>query len=327
MSSIFNRFNSLVMGAPTDFLDSSSPPQSQPKKLEPRWTLLPAQTEEQKFAHFNAELDETLKSLDSAVEKNTRIRGEIGDLQADLQNRSWVDSLKANFNGQTDKELAKSIEALAGSVEVTQKAVRLILQIQTQKGRILHIFSDALAAKIINIQDDTHTLDKNQRAAALVFLEELRQQVQEQIHQQELIDQHEQNLIDILQWKSKKEELDCEEMKRLDNIKKEIEAIKPIIIEVSQWNQELRAQLAQAEQRSLQKFEQLTDVIENTILNQTNQRSKTQKISDLVETLNNRLEQVELANSRSKSFTKTLLRHSLTLIALIIATMALIKIS
>src|SRR5690606_5315269 len=116
------------------------------------WVLLPAQTDAQKLACFTAELEGALQSLDDATAQSVKARDDMQELADQLQNRNWWGAVKANFNGQTDQALATNVQLLGQSVETTQKVIRVILQVQTQKGRLLHAFSDALVDKISRIQ-------------------------------------------------------------------------------------------------------------------------------------------------------------------------------
>src|SRR5690606_5884628 len=131
-------------------------------KMSPQavpWVLLPAQTDAQKLAYFTAELEGALQSLDDSTAQSVQARDDMQELAAQLQNRDWWGAVKASCNGQTDRAQATNVQLLGQSMETTQKVVRVILQVQTQKGRLLHAFSDALVDKISRIQTDTHTLD------------------------------------------------------------------------------------------------------------------------------------------------------------------------
>lgn len=157
-------------------------------------------SEEQVVSDFKADLDAALKDVEIAFAQSKKSKQEIEQLRASLQDRGFWGTLKGTFDASTDKELAKQIFALGSSLELTQKVVRVILRVQTQKNRLLQEFNRTLVNKITNIQGDTRTLDENQRTAALEFLGELRQQIEEQILQQELVASHERQLLDHKQW-------------------------------------------------------------------------------------------------------------------------------
>lgn len=307
-------------------LDSSSSGfPSFAEALPPKWVLLPAQTDEQKLAHFTAELDEALKSLDLATEQSAKSRDDMQALQSTLEDRGWWDSVKSSFNGQTDKELATNIRVLGQSLETTQKVIRVILQVQTQKGRLLHVFSDALVKKMTSIQTDTQTLDGNQRAAALAFLGELHLNVREQIRQQDLLDEHEgklqgldgwqrekdreqvererslqQHQMDSLRWQDRKDQHDAEMVQRVDGVKSETELL-------------------------TQKLEKSANLLAAIAATHDRIEGQVQTLQQLFETQNTRIEALQRSQTQSNSAAGFLLRHGLILVALGVAVAALLK--
>lgn len=201
------------------------------------WVLLPAQTDEQKLAYFTSELEDALQSLKDAEAQSLKTRQNLDTLVTQLEKDDWWDAVKANFNGQTDKALATNVQLLGQSVETTQKIVRVILQVQTQKGRLLHNFSDALVDKISRIQTDTQTLDGNHRGVALAFLGELHQQIQEQIRHQELIDEHELKLQTLVQWQTQRGCHDSEMAQRLNCLESHVTVLSQSVDSFEQWRQ------------------------------------------------------------------------------------------
>lgn len=152
----------------------------------PNESLRPA-SDEQEVTALMEELEEACDRIQEEIAKNEKTKKELGDLQKKLEERGWWSAV---FGSSADKELTTQVLALSRSVGMTQEFVRVMLKVQTKKDRVLHDFSDALASKIAAIQGDTHTLNGNQRAATLVVLGELRQQVQEQIRQRDLVRRH-----------------------------------------------------------------------------------------------------------------------------------------
>ncbi|WP_155627085.1 hypothetical protein [Burkholderia diffusa] len=334
-----------------------SPPEPTPMALAPQWALLPPQTDEQKLARFATELESALHSLDHAVAQNANARKDLDQLKDTLDDRGWWGAFKASFNGQTDKELAGNVEMLGHSLEITQKVVRVMLQVQTQKGRLLNAFSDALVGKIADIQTDTQTLDGNQRSTALAFLEELHQQVQEQIRQQDLIEQHDNKLHDLAQWQFEKynqdaalaqqleqqrksreqwQELkdlrDADTAKELQTVKSSAEAMKQAVASLNQWrdakhreDDELRTQMVQIEQEGIQQFSRMSDSVAAIAATQARQESLAQAIHERLDTLLTRVAELERLQSQAKSLSAALLRHGPPLVALAIAVAALIK--
>lgn len=324
----------------------------------PQLIRLPAQTDDQKLANFNAELDDALTWLKDAEDKSKSAHGEIQNLSETLKNRNWWGAVKANFNGQTDQELATSVQALGGSLETTQKVLRVLLKVQTQKGRLLQTFNDALVNKIAYIQTDTQTLDGNQRAAALAFLGEMYEQVQEQIRQQHLIDQHGQQLQDLSQWQFEKNNLDAEIVQRIDQQGKEnscwqiqkeqhdaettrqlislqdsAETLNQAVIDLGEWckgkqreDQELHSHIAQAEQQVSEQYVQMADSIAKILTVQQRLEDHAQSVHQRVEALQARLEELNRVQIHAKSFTAVLRRQSLSLVALAVAIAALGKV-
>ena len=175
----------------------------------PHLQLVPVRTDDQEISDFTAELERALEELEKAFSEKTSVDKKLQSLQQDLAGRGFWGQLRNSFNGETAKELSVMMEGLATSLGLTQSVVRVILKVQTKKSRLLRQFSDALVGKILNLQSDTHTLDHNQQHAALFFLGELQEQINEQIRQQELVDSHEFRLADHEQWQRRKEESDA----------------------------------------------------------------------------------------------------------------------
>jgi DNA repair exonuclease SbcCD ATPase subunit len=99
--------------------------------------------------------------------------------------------LGGNLTGKNQKELAQIVEDLAKSLKFTQTALELVMQLQNRKHVVLKDFHAAVITKIENIQNDTTTLDGNQREATIYILSELRDNIADQIRYRELVDEHE----------------------------------------------------------------------------------------------------------------------------------------
>ena len=258
------------------------------------WVLLPAQTDAQKLAYFTTELEGALQSLDDATAQSVKTRGDMKELAAQLQNRGWWDAVKANFDGQTDKTLATNVQLLGRSIETTQKVIRVILQVQTQKGRLLHTFSDALVDKISRIQTDAHTLDGNHRSVALVFLGELHQQIQEQIRHQELIDQHELKLQELAQCQKQRGWHDAEVAQMLHRLENHVTVLNQSVGGFEQWRQGSHSdQMLLLEQQ--------------------------------VKTLQERLTELESKQANDGALKTALLRYGLSILALGVALVGVVK--
>lgn len=352
MNSFFNRVTSVFTKNSTS--EGNLAPTPQTSQL----VLLPAQTDEQELANFNADLDDALDKLRVAEDKSKKTRDELKNLSKTLKDRGWWGAVKANFDGKTDKELATSLQALGLSLETTQQVLRVLLKVQTQKGRLLHTFNDALVSKIACIQADTQTLNGNQRAATLAFLEELRERVQEQIHQQHLIDEHDRQLQALSQWQFEKNNLDVEIGRRIQqqseeyalwqmqkeqrdaetalqllNLQDIAKTLNQSVIDLGEWrkvkqseDQELRSHIAQTEQHVSEQLLQMADSIAKILTVQQRQESHAQAVHQRVEVLQARILELDRMQAQAKSFTAVLRRHSLSLVALTIALAALVKV-
>ena len=175
-------------------------------RIEPKSSLVATSSglqlrDEQALADFSNDLEAALRDLEKSVKDRKLTAEKVKQLKEDLKGQNWWGTLKSSFTGEADKGLAMMVEDLGSSLGLTQSVLRVILKVQTQKNRMLRDFSDALVNKMFKIQQDTNTLDGNQKAAALNFLEELQTQIDDQIRQQDLVDSHEAALQDHAQWR------------------------------------------------------------------------------------------------------------------------------
>ncbi|HEL3759490.1 TPA: hypothetical protein UMV36_003930 [Stenotrophomonas maltophilia] len=170
--------------------------------------LLPVvvKTDEQEVSDFAADLNAALHDLEKAFQGRNEVGEKLNELKKKLDGKGWWSTFTSSFNGEIEKDLATMVQGLGSSLGLTQSAVRVMLKVQTQKNRLLYSFNDALVEKIYKIQGDTHTLDDNQKQAALAFLGELQVQVNEQIRQQSLVENHDSQLREIARWQQDKDE-------------------------------------------------------------------------------------------------------------------------
>jgi hypothetical protein len=165
-------------------------------------------TDRRKTEDFIQELEEAVRDLEKAAKASCEVNDETKSLLHTLESRGWWDQLTAGLSGSTDKELANLVKGLGVNLIVTQKIIRIILKVLTQKNQVLHAFNRALINKITLVSADTRTLDKNQNAIVRVFLSQLQQQVMDQIEQQEMVDRHESRLLDLDDWRDEKQSHD-----------------------------------------------------------------------------------------------------------------------
>lgn len=211
--------------------------------------------DEQAQADFSNDLDAALRDLEASFELRKLTGEKVKDFKKALDDQNWWDTLKSSFSGEADKNLATMVEDLGSSLGLTQSVLRVILKVQAQKGRMLRGFSDALVNKIIKVQQDTHTLNANQKAAALNFLQELQTQIDEQIRQQDLVDSHEAALRDHAQWRHGQAQAHTDLVNRTEHLQavtlgaqQRVAALEREVAEISELRQQLVA-LASENQR------------------------------------------------------------------------------
>ena len=158
------------------------------------------------------ELIDSIDKLISAVQSNKDVQ-RTADA---LTDKGWWNSFTSSISGSNDKDLAGMVNKLGGSLETTQAVVQVILRLQTRKDNVLRDFHGALVDKILKIQADTKTLDKNQRGAALEIISALKDQIEDQLRQSDMVDQHELRLQEIDKILISAEEKFREHLKALD---------------------------------------------------------------------------------------------------------------
>jgi len=204
----------------------------------PMRQLMLAKSEEEEVSDFKADLEAALRDINVALHRSTESQDKIKKLQENLQERGWWGQVKVTFTGATDSELAAQLMALASSLDLTQQVVRVMLKVQAQKNRLLQAFNKALVDKIASIEGDTRTLDDNQRLAALAFLGELHQQVEEQIRQQDLVESHEQRLQSHEQWLFEVDQGRAESEKQLAQLEAGATDLHQQVVELGAWRAE-----------------------------------------------------------------------------------------
>ncbi|NML44450.1 hypothetical protein HHL11_11860 [Ramlibacter sp. G-1-2-2] len=199
-------------------------------------------SEEREVSNFVADLEAALRDINAAVKKGEATNKEVSDLKDKLEKRGWFGAMKAGITGSSTQELTTQVLALSNSIGVTQQVVRVMLKVQTQKNRLLHAFNAALTDKISRIEGDTRTLDSNQKGAALAFLGELQQQVEDQIQQQHLVQSHDDRLRVHDQDLFEAANAHAESVRRLDEVqanfateRQRVDAIGQQLGKVAEW--------------------------------------------------------------------------------------------
>ncbi|VTU22333.1 hypothetical protein H6CHR_01768 [Variovorax sp. PBL-H6] len=273
----------------------------------PAHQLVLLDSEKQEVSDFKADLEAALHDVNEALKKSQETSEKVGKLEKKLQDRGWWEAVKDTFDGSTDKELTLQVMALSQGIALTQRVVRVVLKVQTQKNRLLQAFNGALVDKIANIEGDTRTLDSNQKVAALEFLGELRQQIEEQIRQQELVESHEHRLRAHEQWLFEVDNSRAESVRELARVEAGSTALKQRVDEIGQWQLDkddhdaaLREQFARSE-------------------------SDAANLKEQVRELEGRLARLEESARQMRSMKAMLIRQVLPLLALGFAVAALLN--
>ena len=205
-------------------MQSTSPNATSKILLATALAIIPARIDrrdEHAISDFSSDLDAALRDLEQASKGRELAVEKAKKLQQNLNGHSWWGAFKASVSGETDKGLANMVEHLGASLGLTLSALRVTLKVQTEKNKLLRGFSNALVEKIGRIQSDTHTLDNNQKQVALAFLGELQAQIDEQIRQQDLVDNHESKLQEIEQLCQRYEDRDATLSGRIEKLEAE----------------------------------------------------------------------------------------------------------
>lgn len=161
---------------------------AEPERLEASMT--PAEAEapsaEDALAQFEGHLNNLASSMAS-------VEG-AGKLADSYQNKGAFTLFIGSFTGTGQKDLARMVGQLAGSLHTTQLALELVMKMQIRKNAVLRDFHDALTRKIENLATDSTTLDANQREAAIFILTELRRHVEEQMAHRAMVEAHDDQL-------------------------------------------------------------------------------------------------------------------------------------
>ena len=107
-------------------------------------------------------------------------------------------------SGTNDRDLATMVKELGGSLETTQRAVQVVLRLQSRKDHVLREFHGVLLEKIQKMQADTHTLDANQQAAVDVLCD-FQEQIEDQLRHHEAVERHEHEIAELTAELTRKE--------------------------------------------------------------------------------------------------------------------------
>lgn len=149
--------------------------------------------EQEDFLAFEREFQQSVDELAKAL----AISRGAGAKAENLSNKGTLKMVWGSFNGDNDKELAQMTSSLATSLTVTQTVLQMVMKISHRKNGFLKQFHEVLVNKIANLTKDTKTLDRNQRDATVVILEEIKSHVAGQLAQHDMVDEHQMRLESI----------------------------------------------------------------------------------------------------------------------------------
>lgn len=274
------------------------------------------------YLEFFNDFEKKLEDLKNALQQSNKAK----ELAQKLQEKSVWESFVGNVNGKNTKELAEMIENLGLSLGVTQEILKLMMKVQNAKNSYIREFHKALVDKIANIEKDTDTLDTNQRLAAVSIISGLRDQVEAQIEQQAMVENHQKKLQMLDDFVEQKHAKDWQQDEKIESI--ESRAME--IIRVDEQQQALIEEL-QASHASKEELDRLQtkriDTLMTTVAELEMENEKRQRSIDLLETQNEliikQLQALETANANLNSLQTVLLRNLLPATAFIFGLSAL----
>lgn len=280
-------------------------------------------TTDEGFVEFYSDFEQRLDDLKDAL-KNTR---RTKELAASLQQKGAMKNFFGSFSGRNDKELAQMVEDLGASMETTQVILQLVLKVQNTKNRFLRDFHKALVEKVVLIENDTSTLDSNQRQAAVAIVSELRDQVATQIEQQAIVESHQKKLQALDGYLDRKDDLDQQQSEKISQL--ESRALE--IIRTDEEQQRLIEGLhaAHASKDELDRIQtQRIDALMTAVSHAEMENEKHQRSIEFLQSQQDlMIEQLRHLEARQRAFTSTralILRNLLPATALLAALAAML---
>lgn len=169
------------------------------------------EAQRQEIASARLELTKALDEMVKAIASNQTLQTQAGELQG----KGRLAAVWGAVSGANDRDLAKMVKELGGSLETTQKAVQVVLRLQSRKDHVLREFHGVLLEKIQKMQADTHTLDANQQAAVDVLCD-FQEQIEDQLRHHEAVERHEQEIAELTAKLTRKEHELRQDLQALD---------------------------------------------------------------------------------------------------------------
>ncbi|MFS6538283.1 hypothetical protein V6D52_13375 [Idiomarina loihiensis] len=264
-----------------------------------------------------------MDELQEAIKKTKGIK----KLADNLKNQGKFKSVLSTFSGKNDKDLANMVSNLSSNVGVTQAVLQLMMQVQNARTNHLREFHDALVRKVTLIEDDTSTLNENQRVTAVAIVNELREQVSSQIEQQERVEAHQRKLQEMEGSFKEKEMLDSEQDKKLSSLEEKAFEI----IQTDERQQALIEQLKESH-ASKDELDKIQTQRIDSLVNSTSQLEVESKklrkglgyVEAQQELIIKQVEALEVEQQKSSSLKNVVIRQVPSVLALIAAGYAIL---
>lgn len=275
------------------------------------------------FLEFYSEFEKQFDNLKDALKNTKRTK----ELAASLREKGAMKNFLGSFSGRNDKELAHMVEDLGASMETTQVILQLLMKVQNTKNQFLRVFHKALVDKIAFIQNDTTTLDANQRQIAITVVSELRNQIEEQIAQQAIVENHQKKLQQLDGYIVQKDVLDQEQSQKISLL--ESRALQIIRVDEEQQRLIEALKAAHASKDEVDRIQtQRLDSVSTAVIDLEVEVEKHRRTVDLLEKQLNltmqQLRTLDVAISEQRTPRAIVLRNLLPSAAFLISLLALL---
>jgi phage shock protein A len=225
----------------------------------------------QEIASARMELTKALDEMVKAIASNRTLQTQAGK----LKEKGRLATAWGSISGANDRDLATMVKELGGSLETTQKAVQVVLRLQSRKDHVLREFHGVLIEKIQKIKADTRTLDANQQAAVDVLCD-FQEQIEDQLQHHEAVERHELKIAELTAELTSKENELKQGLQALDNqvlslratsehltneidvLKKKIEAADIAREKAESYIDELKSQYVSEQERVVERINKMS---------------------------------------------------------------------
>lgn len=142
------------------------------------------------------------RSLFEKLENAIKEKNKAKDLATEIVRQGGLKFVAKQISGGNTKDLANSINHLGFSLEIIQAIIETILKVERCKSDSLRPFYDAITEKIIQLESNSNTLDKNDQSAndaILHIARNLKQQILEKTQQAETLRKHDYEISQLHQ--------------------------------------------------------------------------------------------------------------------------------